>query len=65
MRAIDILFDEIDKINSQIKEEKDMNNKVILAFEISKIVEIIRGMEELQSGKFFPNFQCTRKKDYI
>lgn len=65
MRAIDILFDEIDKLNFQLKNEEDTDNRVMLAFEIGKIVEIIRGMQELQSGEFSPNFRCTRKKDYI
>ena len=65
MRAIDILFDEIDKINSQIKSEDDTYNKVLLALEIGKIVTIIRGLDELQSGNYFDNFQCMRKKDYI
>ncbi len=65
MRAIDILFNEIDKINSQIKLEDETYSKVLLAFEIGKIVEVIRGMEELKSVEYFPNFQCTRKKDYI
>ena len=52
MRAIDILFNEIDKINSEIKSEDNVCRKVFLAFKIGKIVEIIKGMEELrmQSG---------------
>ena len=66
MRAIDILFDEIDKINSQIKIEDDTYARVVLAFEIGKIVEIIRGMEELKSRTFFPNTQyMLYPKDYI
>ena len=52
MRAIDILFSEIDKINSEIKLEKDKHRKVFLVFKIGKIVEIIQKIEELriQSG---------------
>ena len=52
MRAIDILFDEIDKINSEIKLEENKHKKIFLAFKIGKIVEIIQKIEELriQSG---------------
>ncbi len=52
MRAIDILFDEIDKLNSKLKKEDDMGKKIVLAFQIGKIVEIIGGIEALriQSG---------------
>ncbi len=65
MRAIDILFDEIDKLNSQIKLEENTCDRVVLAFEIGKIVEIIRGMEELKLGKLYPNVQYTPHKEYI
>ena len=41
MRAIDILFDEIDRINSQIKLEENMDKKVTLALNMRKIVDII------------------------
>lgn len=52
MRAIDILFDEIDKLNSQIKAEENMHRKIFLAIKIGKIVEIINEIEEMrmQSG---------------
>ena len=48
MRAIDILFNEIDKINSQIKLEENMHQKVFLAFKMGKIVEIIDEIEKLR-----------------
>ena len=48
MRAIDILFDEIDKINSEIKKEKDMNAKIFLAFKLGKVVEIINKIEKMR-----------------
>ena len=56
MKAIDILFNEIDRINTQIKNEEDMDRKVAFAFQISKIVEIISDVEALriQSG----NTEC-------
>ena len=65
IRAIDIYFNEIDKINSEIKLEKDTYTKVLLAFEIGKIVKVIREMEEFKSGIFFENEKYTRYKDYI
>ena len=65
VKAIDILFDEIDKINTQIKSEDDTYGKVLLAFEIGKIVKVIQEMEELKSGNFFANVQFTRNKGYI
>ena len=48
MRAIDILFDEIDKINSEIKVEENMYKKLSMALRIKKIVEIIYSIEELR-----------------
>ena len=48
MRAIDILFDEIDKINSEIKAEENMYKKLSMALQIKKIVEIIYSIEELR-----------------
>ncbi len=48
MRAIDILFDKIDKINSQIKIEKNMQDKISLAFQIGNIVEIIKEIEKIR-----------------
>lgn len=65
IKAIDILFNEIDKINSQIKLEKNTYKRVLLAFEIEKIVEIIRGLEELQSEEYLPITKRTYRKDYI
>ena len=46
MRAIDILFNEIDKINTEIKKEEDMNAKIFLAFKLGKVVEIINEIEK-------------------
>ena len=48
MRAIDILFNEINKINSEIKFEEVTFKKVLLALKIRKIVDIIEDMEELR-----------------
>ena len=48
MKAIDILFAEIDKINSQIKKEEDTGKKVSLALNIRKIVDIIEDIEKLR-----------------
>lgn len=48
MRAIDTLFDEIDKINSQIKIENKMQDKLFLIHQIRKIIEIIDSIEELR-----------------
>ena len=48
MRAIDILFDEIDKINSLIKTKKNMQDKISLAFQIGNIVEIIKEIEKMR-----------------
>lgn len=59
IKAIDVLFYEIDKINSQIKLEKDTYKRVLLAFEIEKIVGIIRGLEELQSEEYLPTTKRT------
>ena len=54
MRAIDILFNEIDKINSQIKLEEVTFKKVLLALKIRKIVDIIEDMEELRLETHLP-----------
>lgn len=48
MRAIDILFDEIDKLNAQIKIEENVQKKVFLAFQISKVIEIINEIEKFR-----------------
>ena len=68
MRAIDIMFNEIDKINSQIKLEEVTFKKVLLALKIRKIVDIIEDMDRLQieAGQgYIPNgFWCT-EKEYI
>ena len=60
MRAIDILFNEIDKINSQIKLEEVTLKKVLLALKIRKIVDIIEDMEELRLETHLP----TDRRDY-
>ena len=48
MRAIDILFNEIDKINTEIKQEENMHQKVFLAFQMGKIIEIINEIEKMR-----------------
>lgn len=48
MKAIDIMFDEIDKINSQIKQENTMQDKFLLLHQIRKVIEIIDSIEELR-----------------
>lgn len=68
MRAIDILFDEIDKINSQIKSEKYTFKKVLLALKIKKIVNIIEDMDRLQMDEgygYVPRDFHYNEKDYI
>ena len=52
MRAIDIMFAEIDRLNTEIKAEENMYNKLSMALQIKKIVEIIYSIEKLriQSG---------------
>lgn len=67
MKAIDILFNEIDKINSQIKNEKDTNKKVTLALNIRKIVDIIEDMEELKLEAHLPinGRDYSKCNDYI
>ena len=54
MKAIDILFNEIDEINSQIKIEEDTDKKVTLALNIRKIVDIFEGLEELRLEVHWP-----------
>ena len=68
MRAIDILFNEIDKINSEIKKEELTFNKVMLAFKIRKIVDIIEEMDKLQQDDgsgYIPKDFWYCEKDYI
>ena len=68
MRAIDILFNEIDKINSQIKLEEVTYKKVLLALKIRKIVDIIEDMDRLQMDKgcgYIPEDFYYVEKDYI
>lgn len=52
MKVIDILLNKIDELNSRIKNEDEMTNKLHLVFQIEKIIEIIRSVEALriQSG---------------
>ena len=52
MRAIDILFDEIDKINTEIKKEEDMYEKLFHVYQIKQIIEIIESIDKqrIQSG---------------
>ncbi len=52
MKAIDILLNKIDELNSKIKNEDEMINKLHLVFQIEKIISIIKSVEELriQSG---------------
>lgn len=52
MKAMDILLNKIDELNSRIKNEDEMTNKLHLVFQIEKIIQIIRSVEELriQSG---------------
>lgn len=68
MKAIDIMFNEIDKINSQIKLEKETYKKVALTLKIRKIINIIEDMDRLQMddgrGYLPPDF-CYSEKDYI
>ena len=68
MRAIDILFNEIDKINSEIKKEEVTFKKVLLAFKIRKIVDIIEDMDRLQNDNgvgYTPADFHFNEKDYI
>ena len=70
MRAIDILFNEIDKINSEIKLEKATFKKVLLALRIRKIVDIIEDMDKLQSHngneyEYVPEGFYYCEKEYI
>lgn len=68
MRAIDILFNEIDRINSQIKLEESTYKKVLLALRIRKIINIIEEMDRLQMGNgygYVPQDFYYNEKDYI
>lgn len=67
MKAIDILFYEIDKINSQIKKEEDTDKKVTLALNIRKIVDIIEDIEELRLEVHLPidRRDYSKCNDYI
>lgn len=68
MRAIDILFNEIDKINDQIKLEELTFKKVLLAFKIRKIVDIIEDMDRLQMDDgydYIPKDFHYCEKEYI
>ena len=68
MRAIDILFNEIDKINSEIKKEEVTFKKVLLALKIRKIVDIIEEMDRLQiddGSGYTPKDFYYCEKEYI
>lgn len=68
MKAIDIMFEEIDKINSQIKLEELTYKKVLLALKIRKIVDIIEEMDRLQIDDgygYVPRDFYYNEKDYI
>ena len=68
MKAIDILFNEIDKINSQIKLEKETYKKVILALKIREIINIVEDIDRLQipDGRgYLPKYFYYEEKEYI
>ena len=68
MRAIDILFNEIDKLNSQIKLEEKTYKKILLAMKIRKIIDIIEDMDRLQvdnGSGYIPEDFYYEEKNYI
>lgn len=68
MRAIDILFNEIDKLNAQIKTEKVTYKRVLLALKIRKIIDIIEEMDRLQivdRRGYAPSDFYYEEKEYI
>ena len=68
MRAIDILFNEIDKLNTEIKSEELTFKKVLLAFKIRKIVDIIEDMDRLQrydGSGYTPQDFYYEEKNYV
>ena len=68
MRAKDILFDEIDKLNSQIKLEEATFKRVLFALKMRKIIDIIEDMDKLQIDDgcgYIPDDFYYKEKDYI
>ena len=49
VKAVDVLFDEIDKINSQIKAEDKTFKKVMLVFKLKKVIEAIEIIEKIKT----------------
>lgn len=65
MKAIEILFNRIDELNTQIKEEHDIDNKVLIACEIQKTVEIIWSMHELKNQIYLKHWNRDYERDYL
>lgn len=65
MKAIEILINKIDELNSKIKLENDIDSKVLLALEIKKIIEIIASMQELKNQTYLNPWLQERNRDYL
>ncbi len=69
MKAVEILLNEIDKLNSKIKLEEDIDKKVLLAFEIEQVIKIIGEIQVLKSSEYLGDkgymMYLTFDKEYI
>lgn len=52
MKAIEIMFDQIDALNTQIKGSEDIDEKIILALKIGDISKIIGDLERHQRREY-------------
>ena len=65
MKAIEIMFNEIDKLNEEIKSETNIHKKISKAFEISQVIRVIKEMKNLQLEEYLPFGERDCNKEYI
>lgn len=51
MKAIEILFNEIDKINTELKNEKEISDKLHCVAKIKKIISAIDAIAEIKNDR--------------
>lgn len=65
MKAIEIMFNEIDRLNEEIKSESDISRKILKALEINQVIKVIKEMKNLQLEEYLPFGDRDYNKEYI
>ena len=65
MKAIEIMFNEIDRLNEEIKSESNISQKISKALEINQVIRIIKEMKNLQLEEYLPLGDRDYNKEYI